>query len=108
MEQALLNAFSSATLAGGAKGFFHPDNFTFGDGLYISRAYATAMAVPGVASAGISVLSRLHALQPAQETATNLAQGFLAVGTDEIIRLDNDADFPQNGTLSVVATGVTA
>ena len=31
VEQALLQAFSSGTLADGSNGFFHPDNFTFGD-----------------------------------------------------------------------------
>jgi hypothetical protein len=96
VEQALLNAFGS---------FFNPNNFTFGADLYIGRIYAAAMAVAGVASAEITLLARLHSAQPGQETAVNLAQGFLAVGDDEIIRLDNDPNFPQNGTLSVVATG---
>jgi predicted phage baseplate assembly protein len=108
VEQALLEAFSNGALTAGGTGFFYPDNFTFGGNLYISQIYAAAMAVPGVASAEITLLARLHALQPTQETAVNLAQGFLAVGADEIIRLDNDPNFPQNGTLSVVATGVAA
>jgi hypothetical protein len=108
VEQAMLEAFSNGALAGGAKGFYHPDNFTFGTNLCVSRIYAAAMVVPGVASSAITLLARLHALQPAQETAVNLAQGFLAVGADQIIRLDNDPNFPQNGTLSVAATGVAA
>lgn len=108
VEQALLEAFSNGALATGGTGFFYPDTFTFGSNLYVSRIYAAAMAVPGVASAEITLLAKLHALQPAQETAVNLAQGFLAVGADEIVRLDNDPNFPQNGTLSVVATGVAA
>jgi hypothetical protein len=108
VEQALLEIFSNGALAQGGTGFFYPDNFTFGSNLYISRIYAAAMAVPGVASAEITLLAKLHALQPTQQTAVNLAQGFLAVGADEIIRLDNDPNFPQNGTLSVVATGVAA
>ena len=63
------------------------------------------MAVPGVASAQITRLARLHAAQPESETAANLARGFLPAGLDEIIRLDNDRNFPQNGTLSVRPTG---
>jgi hypothetical protein len=108
VEQALLEAFSSGPLAGGASGFFNPNNFTFGGNLYVSQIYAAAMAVPGVASAKVALLARLHALQPAQETAVNIAQGFLTVGSDEILRLDNDPNFPQNGTLSVVVKGVAA
>jgi predicted phage baseplate assembly protein len=108
VEQALLEAFSSGPLAGGASGFFNPNNFTFGGNLYVSQIYAAAMAVPGVASAKVALLARLHALQPAQETAVNIAQGFLTVGSDEILRLDNDPNFPQNGTLSVIVKGVAA
>ena len=92
-------------LSNGDKGFFNPDNFTFGDNLFISRIYAAIMAAPGVRSAQITNLSRLHAAQPARETAANLAQGFLAVGRDQIVRLDNDRNFPQNGTLFLRAAG---
>ena len=106
--QALLQVFSSSTLPDGSNGFFHPDNFTFGDNLYASRIYAAAMAVPGVRSVTIARLARSHAAQPAQETSLNLAQGFLSVGVDEVIRLDNDRNFPENGTLAVTSSGAQA
>jgi len=96
---------SSGVLPGGGIGFFHPDNFTFGDDLYVSRLFAAVMAVPGVASAQITRLARLHAAQPDLETAANLAQGFLAIGANQIVRVDNDRNFPQNGTLSVAPMG---
>lgn len=99
VEQALLKVFGA---------FFNPNNFSFGDPLYISRIYSAAMSVPGVASAQITLLAPLHSAHPAQDTAANLAQGFLAIGADEIVRLDNDPNFPQNGTLSVVAAGAAA
>ena len=108
VEQALLEAFSSGTLPGGSNGFFHPDNFTFGDNLHASRIYAAAMAVTGVRSVTITRLARLHAAQPEQETTLNLAQGYLSVGADEVIRLDNDRNFPENGTLSVTSSGAQA
>jgi predicted phage baseplate assembly protein len=108
VEQALLLAFSSGTLPDGTKGFFHPDNFTFGDNLFASKIYATAMAVPGVQSVTITELARSHSGQPAQETTLNLAQGFLLAGTDEVIRLDNDRNFPENGTLTVTTSGAQA
>jgi hypothetical protein len=105
VEQALLAAMSSGKKADGSLGFFHPDNFTFGDGLYVSAIYAAMMAVPGVQSAQVIRLARQHAAQPAVETTANLKQGFLSVGQDQIIRLDNDRNFPQNGTLTITAKG---
>jgi hypothetical protein len=103
--QALLQVFSSGTLLNGSLGFFHPDNFTFGDNLFASKIYATAMTVPGVQSVTITRLARSRAAQPEQETSLNLAQGFLQTGADEVIRLDNDRNFPENGTLAVTASG---
>lgn len=108
VQQALLLALSNATLPGGAKGFFHPDNFTFGDSVFVSRLYAAIMSVPGVRNAQITGMARLHAAQQARETAANLAQGYVSVGRDQIIRLDNDRNFPQNGTLTLRPLGVTA
>jgi hypothetical protein len=63
------------------------------------------MGVSGVQSAQITRLARLHSAQPDSETAANLAKGFLAAGADQIIRLDNDRNFPQNGTLTVIPKG---
>ena len=103
--QALLQVFSSGTLLNGSLGFFHPDNFTFGDNLFASKIYATAMTVPGVQSVTITRLARSRAAQPEQETSLNLAQGFLQTGADEVIRLDNDRNFPENGTFAVTASG---
>jgi hypothetical protein len=108
VEQALLQAFSSDTLPNGSLGFFHPDNFTFGDNLFASKIYAAAMMVPGVQSVTITRLARSRAAQPEQETSLNLAQGFLQTGADEVIRLDNDRNFPENGTLALIASGARA
>jgi hypothetical protein len=105
VQQNLLQALSNSTLANGSQGFFSPDLFSFGDSLYVSRLYAAIMAVPGVLSAHIATLARLHSPQPDVETAANLQQGFLSVGADQIIRLDNDPNFPQNGTLSIQPVG---
>ncbi len=101
ITQRLLETFSSGALPGGRKGFFHPDNFTFGDPLFVSRIYAAASAVAGVESAQITRLARLHAANPEDETAVNLKQGYLAAGPDQIIRLDNDRNQPENGALSI-------
>jgi predicted phage baseplate assembly protein len=106
VQEALEQVLSNTVLPDGSKGFFQPENFTFGQNLYISKIFAAVMGVPGVQSAQITRLARLHSAQPDAETAANLAMGFLAAGADQIIRLDNDRNFPQNGTLTVVPTGV--
>jgi len=108
VQQAVLLGLSNDAVADGSKGFFHPDNFTFGDNLYISRLYAAVMEVPGVQSVEITRLAASHSAQPDRETAANLAQGFLAVGPDQVVRLDNDRNFPQNGTLTVTVSGAQA
>jgi len=43
----------------GKLAFFHPDNLTFGDGIYSSRLMAAAQAVPGVESVIVNKLERL-------------------------------------------------
>jgi hypothetical protein len=63
------------------------------------------MAVSGVQSVVITRLAHTHAAQPAADTNVNLAQGFLVTGTNEVIRLDNDRNFPENGILSVRVLG---
>ncbi len=105
VEQSILQTLGNAILPGGAKGFFHPDNFTFGSSVFVSRIFAAVMAVPGVRSAQITRLARSHAAHPDQETAANLARGFLSVGLDQIVRLDNDRNFPQLGTITVQPQG---
>jgi hypothetical protein len=103
--QALTRALGTGELPGGGRGFFHPDNFSFGDRVFVSRIYAAAMAVPGVASAEITRLARLSSADPDADTAANLARGFLALGADEIARLDNDPNFPERGVLRLEVKG---
>ncbi|HUZ03386.1 MAG TPA: hypothetical protein VMU89_23830 [Thermomicrobiaceae bacterium] len=105
VQQGLELALSNRVLTGDARGFFHPDNFSFGDPVYVSRLYQATMAVPGVESAQITRLARLWAAHPDVETATNLRQGYLGVAVDEIARLDNDRNLPQNGTLAIGPKG---
>ncbi len=105
VQEAIERALSISVLPDGSKGLFHPDNFSFGDYLYVSRVFKAVMAVAGVESATITRLARLHAARPDQDTKRNLQQGFLLVGGDQIIRLDNDRNFPENGTLFIRAKG---
>ena len=47
-RRALLDVFSNRLLPDGRRGFFHPDNLTFGAGIFVSRMVAAAQAVAGV------------------------------------------------------------
>ncbi len=92
VKRALLDVFSSRTLADGTRGVFHPDHFTFGQPLYLSRLYAAAYAVDGVESAKISLFQRLGT-----PDAKPLADGRLDFARLEIARLDNDPSLPERG-----------
>jgi hypothetical protein len=100
VAQAVRDALSARVLSDGSRGFFHPDNFTFGDPVYVSRLYAAVECVEGVDSVAIRELVRFG-----QPDAGELARGVLAVGPWEIVRLDNDPSFVEHGTLTVTAQG---
>lgn len=95
VKQSLLKAFSNQELVNGRHGFFHPDNFTFNQPLYLSRIYETAMDVAGVASVEVTQFRRWGKL-----SAGELDEGAMMPGTLEILRLDNDPNFPENGKIS--------
>jgi hypothetical protein len=94
VKQSLLLAFSNHELISGMRGFFHPDNFTFNQPVYLSRIYEAALEVAGVAWVEVTLFQRFGKL-PAQE----IENGVLIPGTLEVIRLDNDPNFPENGKI---------
>ena len=65
VKAALREVFSNRTLPDGRRGVFHPDNFTFGQPVYLSRLYTAAYAVPGVASVRITTFQRQGRPDPA-------------------------------------------
>jgi hypothetical protein len=100
IKEALLDVFSTRQLPDGRLGVFHPDNFTFGQPLYLSRLYATAQAVDGVDSVQVTQFERLG--QPATQ---GLSAGKLTAARREILRLDNDRNFPERGVFRVLVQG---
>lgn len=94
VKRSLLNAFSRFDLPGGGAGFFHPDNFTFGQPVYLSRIYQTAMKVAGVASVEALRFQRWGKLSNHELENARLVPASL-----EIIQLDNDPNFPENGRI---------
>lgn len=96
VKAALLAVFSNRQLPDGRLGFFHSDNLSFGEGIYLSRIVATAQAVAGVASVVVEEFQRFH--EPAADEIEN---GVLPLNALEIARLDNDPSFPENGLLTL-------
>jgi hypothetical protein len=100
VRRRLVDAFSARVLADGARGFFHPDNLTFGAPVYLSAIVARAMDVPGVASVTPVKFQRLgHTAQ------SELDDGVLNLGRLEIARLDNDPNAPEQGRLDIRVRG---
>jgi hypothetical protein len=96
----LLKVFSNRRLIDGRLGFFHPDNLSFGDGIYLSRIVAAAMAVEGVETVKVLKLKRLH-----EPDSGALESGMLSLGGIEIAQLDNDPNFPENGKFELTMRG---
>lgn len=105
--RALLETFARSDLKDGRRGFFHPDNFTFNQPLYLSSVIARAMAVPGVSWVDIDdTPPKPGRFQRFGRVANNeIVNGRIDVGRLEIIRLDNDPSQPENGTLAFIMEG---
>ena len=97
---AVLNALSNHVNADGSKGFFHPDNFTFNQPVYLSRLYAAIEAVEGVDSVFFTTFQRFGKLPNGE-----LESGTLPIGPWEIARLDNDPSLMENGVIRITAGG---
>jgi predicted phage baseplate assembly protein len=100
VQHALLEQFSNRILPGGERGFFHPDNFTFGQPVYLSQIFEVAMAVAGVEWVQAQRFQRFGKA-PAQE----LEHEVLTPAAREVAVLDNDPNFPENGRLELAMKG---
>jgi hypothetical protein len=98
--QAARAVLSSRLLADGTLGLFHPDNFTFGRPVYLSRIIAAAQSLAGVESVRVDRFQRLIEPNPA-----TLADGVIPIGRLEIAQLSNNPNFPDQGRLLVTAGG---
>ena len=58
VEAALIDALGARPLPDGRRGLFDPDNFSFGQTVYLSPIYAAARSMPGVASVRVTTLQR--------------------------------------------------
>jgi Baseplate J-like protein len=100
VQQVLLDRLSNRVLPGGARGFFHPDNFTFGQPVYLSQIFEAAMEVAGVQWVQAKTFQRFG-----KAAAQELEHEVLTPAPREVAVLDNDPNFPENGRLQLAMKG---
>ncbi|MBV9158004.1 MAG: putative baseplate assembly protein [Acidobacteriaceae bacterium] len=100
VRQSLMQVLGSKILPNGQRGIFYPDNFTFGQTVYLSPIYAAARTVAGVQSVTATVFAP-------QGVTTNLylSKGEIPLGPFQIARMDNDPSFPNHGQLTLTLQG---
>jgi hypothetical protein len=100
VAQAVRTVLSSTVLPDGTLGLFHPDNFSFGDPVYLSRIVAAAQAVEGVEAVQAEKFQRF--ISP---LATSLNDEVIPIGSLEIAELANNPSFRERGRLIIEAGG---
>ncbi|MGH3508187.1 MAG: putative baseplate assembly protein [Nocardioidaceae bacterium] len=100
VERDVLDVVSARVLPDGRRGLFHPDHFTFGTPVYLSRLYAAVLEVPGVVTVRATKFRRFG-----ESDRGELAAGILRVHDLEIAQLANDPDVPERGVLHVSVGG---
>jgi predicted phage baseplate assembly protein len=99
VRDALMRRFGNRQVAG-RRGFFHPDNFSFGQSVFLSEIYRAAQEVPGVDSVRVTRFRR----QGTRDTRA-LLDARIDLGRLEIARLDNDRNYPEHGVLRLTMMG---
>ena len=98
--RAVRDELGTGVLPGGRLAIFHPDNFSFGETVYLSRIVAAAQAVEGVEAVWAQKFQRMAAPDPA-----SLENGAIPIGRLEIAQLANNPNFRERGRLTLEAGG---
>jgi hypothetical protein len=98
--RAVRSELGSGVLPDGRLATFHPDNFSFGQPVYLSRIVAAAQAIEGVEAVWTQKFQRMSAPDPA-----SLDKGVIPIGRLEIAQLANNPNFPEWGRLMLEAGG---
>lgn len=101
---AVLDRLSTRLLPDGRRGFFHPDELTFGAGVYLSELVAAVQSVPGVENVPTDP-STTRFRRYGEAADGEIEDGVLELGPFEVARLDNDPSFPENGVLKLEMRG---
>ena len=98
--RAVREELGTGVLPDGRLAVFHPDSFSFGQAVFLSRIVAAAQAVEGVEAVWVQKFQRMVAPDPA-----SLENGFIPIGRLEIAQLANSANFRERGRLTIEAGG---
>lgn len=98
VKRALLDVFSARERPDGSRGFFHPDEWTFGKPVLASKIHAAAQRVAGVKHLEIKILRR-------QNSKDEEVPDALAMERLEVARLENNPNFPDHGRLEIQTAG---
>ncbi len=90
----------AGVLPDGRLAVFHPDNFSFGEAVYLSRIVAAAQAVEGVDAVWVQKFQRMGS-----PDASSIDNGVIPIGRLEIAQLANDPNFRERGRLTLEAGG---
>jgi hypothetical protein len=107
VQRALYQAFSNGILPNGQLGFFNPNNFNFGQTLYLSQVVAAAMSVPGVQWVNTNDVAPRQTLfqRWGRAAAGELAAGEIDFSALEIAQLANDPNRPESGIIEFYMEG---
>ncbi|MDH5543390.1 MAG: putative baseplate assembly protein [Nitrospinota bacterium] len=100
IKKALQDIFGSRDISGGQRGYFHPDNFTFGQPVYLSDIIKNSMKIHGVEHVDVNIFQRFG-----HPSTTEMEEGVMKFGRLEIARLDNTPNAPENGKIEFVMKG---
>ncbi|MFP5246832.1 MAG: putative baseplate assembly protein, partial [Thermoanaerobaculia bacterium] len=100
VEREVRAVLGSRALPDGRRGLFHPDNFTFGQSVYLSKILATVHGVTGVDSVTVHKFQRQGV-----DTTANITSGTIPIDRLEIARLDSDPSFPERGVVRLTMGG---
>lgn len=92
VRQAVLRALLPGTRQ---KGFFHPDELSFGQTIELSDVLAVVQRIPGVRSVKAFKFKKLLVVSP------NDVEPRITVRGTEVIRMDGSSDRPEQGKLEV-------
>jgi hypothetical protein len=92
--------FSDGWTADGRRGFFHPDDWTFGQSLHRSAIEGRIHRVPGVKHVVRITMKRFSAPLPGTPGAEVLEMGF-----DEVVLLANDPSHLERGLIRFAVHG---
>jgi predicted phage baseplate assembly protein len=97
--------FSDGYTPDGRLGFFHPDNWTFGQRIRKSEVAGRVHQVTGVEHINYISWGRFNAPTPGMYSAVDGGPEELLIGTDEIVQVRNDPDHLEGGFIRFYLQG---